>query len=289
VRLTISLFSVKKASKKLSTHGGKNAPYLLHGDSRWDRDARDRGVVMTETSQNSDISGGGLEPMSLPDWMPPAVQSVARWMLPCLSNQHELAILRRLAIDPRMEGVWRELTRRDRNTGEFLHTVRRSDPLLNCTHDQVHQDAMARTFHLAFCAAKDRMAVTKPSDAAPLRDLCEQRARVLRDVADDLDAINSADPHVSAAAATLRQVADWQDDGIKILRSPTDPMMVKNHRGDPVARGVQIIIAAHFEELFGEHLNGTAATLAAVALGHNRTSPRISRSAFSAKKKPPRS
>jgi hypothetical protein len=230
------------------------------------------------------------EPMALPDWMPPAVQSAACWFaLHCLNNQHELAILRRLSIDPRMERVWTELTRRDRKTGEFFHPVRRSGSLVNRTQDQAQHDEMARLFHFAFRATRDRMAVTKPSDIAPPLDLYAQRARVLRDIADDLDAINSADPRVSADAATLRRVAAWQDQAIAAMRPPTDPMTIKNHRGDPVARGVQILIAAHLEDVFTKRLDGTAATLAAVALGLELTSPRVSRSAFSGRKPSQRS
>lgn len=220
-----------------------------------------------------------------PDWMPLAAQNAAIFFAGQYSSSpNELATLRRLAIDPRMETVWTELTRRDRKTGEFFHPVKRHDSLLNRTQDQAHQEELGRLFYFAFCAARDRMAVTKPSDIAPSRDLCEQRARVLRDVADDLDAINSADPRVSADAATLRRVAAWQDQAIEAMRPPTDPMMVKNKRGDPVARGGQIVIAAHLLDVFGDRLDGTAATLTAVALDLKATSPRVSRSAFSGRK-----
>ena len=57
-------------------------------------------------------------------------------------------------------------------------------------------------------------------------------------------------------------------------------MLVKKVRGDPVARGVQILTATKLEKLFGKRLDGTAATLASVALGV-KASARASRSALS--------
>jgi hypothetical protein len=228
--------------------------------------------------------------MVLPDWVPPAVKDTAtRFTAHYLNSEIELAILRRLATDPRMKQVWTELTRRDRKTGQFFHPVTRSGSLDNRTQEQTQSDEMGRLFHFAFCAARDRVTVTKPSDIEPLRDLCEQRARVLRETADDLEAINSSDPRVSADAATLRRVAAWQDQAIEAMRPLTDPTTVKYHRGDPVARGVQIMIAAYLKDVFGQRLDGVAAILAAVALGQEKTSPRVSRSAFSGRKPPRRS
>jgi hypothetical protein len=104
-----------------------------------------------------------FEPMVLPDWVPPAVKDTAtRFTAHYLNSEIELAILRRLATDPRMKQVWTELTRRDRKTGQFFHPVTRSGSLDNRTQEQTQSDEMGRLFHFAFCAARDRVTVTKP-------------------------------------------------------------------------------------------------------------------------------
>ena len=67
----------------------------------------------------------------------------------------------------------------------------------------------------------------------------------------------------------------------------SDPLTIQNDRGDPVVRGVPIVIAAWLSETFGTRLDGTAATLGAVALDQ-KTSERATRSAFSGPKKRPK-
>ena len=58
-------------------------------------------------------------------------------------------------------------------------------------------------------------------------------------------------------------------------RRRDDPLIVDRNRGDPIVRGVQIIIGVKLEEQFADRLDGTGATLASVALG-TETSPRVS-------------
>ena len=83
----------------------------------------------------------------------------------------------------------------------------------------------------------------------------------------------------------LRNVAGWLEKLTEATRRPSDPLIVKKNRGDAVVRGVQIVAAQKLKECFGNHLHGTAATLASVATG-GKTSPRVSRSALSSQKRP---
>jgi hypothetical protein len=88
-------------------------------------------------------------------------------------------------------------------------------------------------------------------------------------------------------AQALMRVANWMDHLTSSARRPGDPLIVKRHRGDPIARGVQITIGVKLEEQFGERLDGTAATLTSVALGVE-ASARASQSALTKRKSPKR-
>jgi hypothetical protein len=206
-------------------------------------------------------------------------------------KHEQWAILRRLVTDARMLRVWKELTRLKRQGGGYFHPAKlRSDkPVFKrrleepaLTQDEVQAEALAELFHFAYCAARDRITVSKASEVEEMKAKLLQRAQTLRDIADDLIAANPADP--LDAVDALRRVAAWLEAGAASLRPPDDPLTIQNERGDRVVRGVQIVIAAHLREAFGKPLDGTAATLAAVALGQE-TSERVTRSAFSGRKK----
>jgi hypothetical protein len=227
-------------------------------------------------------------PITLPDWLPTSVARQARLIeARCLSAKQR-AILRRLATDPRMRGVWGQLTCRERQGGGFLHPAQFK--VVRCleksvfTKDQIQQEALSELLDCVFTAANDEVQVSKPGDGAYLKAKLLEKARMLREIADDMTAINSAYPLAAADAAALRRVAGWHEDGAARLRPPSDPLTIRHDRGDRVVRGVQIIIAAWLRENFRKSLDGTAATLASVALG-KKASPRVTRSAFSSQKR----
>jgi hypothetical protein len=80
----------------------------------------------------------------------------------------------------------------------------------------------------------------------------------------------------------VRRLATWLEHLTSAMRRPDDPLIVERHRGDPIVRGVQIMISVKFKETFGERFDGIAAILTSVALGAE-TSPRVSRSALAGK------
>ncbi|MCX7314451.1 MAG: hypothetical protein NTV56_22760 [Alphaproteobacteria bacterium] len=243
---------------------------------------------MTEANEDSSTSAAGHEPITLPDWLPPAVAKQARRIEAQSLSTDQRAILLRLATDPRMRGVWNELTRRDRRGGGYFHPAKRPIGMPALTREEAQAEALGELFHFAFCAARDRLEVSKPEDGAHLKAKLLENARVLQEIADDMAAINLAYPLAAADAAALRRVAGWHEDGAALLRTPSDPLTIHNDRGGRVVRGVQIIIAVWLRDAFGRPLHGTAATLAAVALDQ-KTSERVTRSAFSGQKKGRRS
>ena len=228
----------------------------------------------TDNSQASGLADRQRTPIELPDWTPPAVVTQARRIEARNLPDSQWVILHRLATDPRMQNVWRELTRHDRQNGQFLHPAK---------GQEAQADALGRLFFFSFSAARDEIGVSKPGDDAPLREALLKRIATLREIADELTTPELSGPRAHWAAA-FRYFAEWLEGGFLTLRPPNDPLMVKKHRGDPVDRGVQILLGAQLEDTFGKRLDGTAATIAAVALGKTKLSPRVARSAFSGRK-----
>ena len=182
-----------------------------------------------------------------------------------------------------MRKVWTELNSRNRKTKAFAYPAadhRKSEYL---SQDEIQNEALGYLFFFAFRAAADQISVTKLKEQEPLRAIAAQRAKVLRDTAEDLEPIG---PRVSNEVAVLRRAAAWQEQVAETSRGQDDPLTISNDRGDRSARGVQIVLAAHLKETFGDHLHGIAACLATVALGLDcLQSPRVSRSAFSGGKR----
>ncbi|WP_148360637.1 hypothetical protein [Acidisphaera rubrifaciens] len=184
-----------------------------------------------------------------------------------------------------MKHVWTTLRSRDRKTGSFRYPARLPASAPCLAPEAAQDDALARTLYFVYRSATDQRRVSKADDLAPLIAARLAKAQALRDVAAELRSAvrlrpDLAIPQHSADAEALERVAAWHDRQTATIRGPADPLTITNDRGDPVVRAVQADIAGQLYDLFGDRLDGTAATLAAVALGVT-TSPRVSRSAFS--------
>jgi hypothetical protein len=265
-------------------------------------------------------------PPDLIDQLPPpadrslwVIETVRRIELDFHPTPDQRAILDRLLNDSRMNSVWRELRR---------HPTRPSSAWsASPAPPDVITGVMAETLHFTFRVAQERRTAGKLDPAEAKRITLLQDAETLRRVADDVvasvraaprhiveaDALRRADPtylsqlladpdvvrrigdtpdllQFLADADALRRIAAWRESLTATIRGADDPITITNARGDPTERGVQITIANFLKNRFGSYLHGTAATLTAVALGLSQTpSPRVSRSAFSAPKRPGRS
>jgi hypothetical protein len=266
---------------------------------------------MTEaTEDGSTTAGGGREPIALPEWLPPSVAEQVRLIeaekqprleahltmmramrarsglrLVASTSQgltaEQRVILQRLATDARMRRVWMELTRRKRPTGGFLHPAKQlpnRPPAV--TQEEAQAWALGQLFFHVLIVAICRPEVSKLDDVAPQKAKFLEYVRVLREIADML---TDANPGGNPDVAGLRRVARRFEYAVSTLRQPGDPLIIKNDRGDRVVRGVQIFCGILLIEIFGERLDRTAATLAAVGLG-TPTSARVTRSAFSRRK-----
>lgn len=213
------------------------------------------------------------------------------------SSSDSQAILGRLASDPRMLTVYATLLQKDRSTNQYLHAARTTNldgqpyAIYVLGADERQHGAIEETLYNTFRAAMNRniLRVTKDDEVEPARQALKARIDILNEVAAAMretagehlgkPAERRAAMEMFADARALLRAADWNRKLLLKLRGPNDPLTVKNHRGDPIARGVGSTIASFLNDRFGSPLYGTSATLTSVALGQE-VSDRVIRSAF---------
>lgn len=225
--------------------------------------------------------------MNVPSWIPELVRPILELMSanPACTGRRR-PVFDRLLEDPRMQPVFNEFLRRDRETGDFLYPAKFRNSEQSSEDAQV--TAIREVLQLTISAASDRISVSKIEQIDEAGQRWSDQAAQLRIIAHDmaLEAelgmleLDPATPALSSRdVLALLRVAKWLEHLKSGLRRPDDPLMVDRHRGDPIVRGVQIMIGVKLAEQFGERLDGTAATLTSVAL-HVETTPRTSRSAL---------
>ena len=217
-----------------------------------------------------------IQKVEIPDWV-----------------RAQRAILERMTTDDRMKKVWALLLSRNRPSRKFAYPARPRDSTGSKSADEMQFDALRELFYFVFSAARDKMSVSRPIEIQESKEDLAKNAKTLRAIANDLDlaaatgqlgVASAQDKQLAASdSASLRHVAGWLDQLSTAHRRPGDPMIVERHRGDPVVRGVQILIAVKLEELFGHRLDGTAATLTSVALDKEATA-KTTRSALKKEK-----
>jgi hypothetical protein len=206
--------------------------------------------------------------------------------------QEQRQILERMTTDERMPKVWTALTSRKRPSREFVYPVIRDNDGTT-SKDDTQSETLRELFYFVFCAARDKITVSLPSQIEESKERLLRTVTTMRSVAQDLDLaiitgqLGVVDENDKILARwhsdSLRQVGNWLDHLAGAHRPLDDVLVVERQSGDPVARGVQILIAAKLNELFGSVLHGIAATLSSVALG-KKTSVKTTRAAFGKQK-----
>lgn len=217
---------------------------------------------------------------------PPEAVRIASSIGASLQTPYEGGILRRLLTSPKMKDVWNELRRRDRQHGRFLHGAIGLDESRYGSKEEMQEAALGELLCFVYCAARDRVSVCKLEEAKAKKAEIEERANNLKKYATEINGSYFGNVQKPASIKDLLESAEFYMTQAQEIRGLNDPLIVKNNRGDPVTRGVQIVVAAFLLERFGDRLDRTAATLTAVALGlkPNEVSERVSRSAFSGQK-----
>jgi len=232
--------------------------------------------------------------IDFPDWTPEPVKQI----LIRIDNHPLTTGLRRdvyesLLADPRMRDVYGQFLRRNRETGGFLYPAQRLPE--THSHEEAQLAAIREVLLIVMSAAGDRIAVSKVEDIEAAKVRWEEGAKLLRGLAHDFElavthgtfGLGGPEARKLILEETLvaRRFAERLEDFASHTRRPDDPLVVMRDSGDPIVRGVQIMIAVKLDELFGDAFHGTAATLTSIALGVE-TTPRTSRSALSSKNTP---
>ena len=245
---------------------------------------------MTGAKKSNSTSTAKRELIALPNWLPPSVEKQARRIEGQDLSTEQRAILLRLATDDRMRKVWKELSKRKRPDGGFVYAAKSRQKVPSRKQNEAQNEALAELFHFAFCAARDRISVSKAVEVEREKEALLQKAKILRELAKFVEVTAFSKEHVIPDplshqltifdAGALLRVAHFLEHVAAAMRPPSDPLMVQYHRGDPVVKGVQIEIAAQMQKTFGRVLHGTAATIASVALA-KETTEKVTRTAFS--------
>ena len=216
----------------------------------------------------------------VPAGTPLAVQLAVKKIATAPLSNDQAEVLRRLATEPRMATVWKELARCSRETGDFLHPALREDGTRE-TEQGAQDKALAETLFQAFCAATQRVSVAKIEELELKKDELRREASFLRTIAERLITSHPGNAAAVAEAESIKRTAARWDDAITQIRGASDPLTISNDRGDRTVRGVQILIASFLQWQFGDSMDGTAATLTGVGLGIPTPSPKASQSALS--------
>jgi hypothetical protein len=218
-----------------------------------------------------------LAPTSFPEWLPPAVAKEAEELAQERPEHEEL--LRRLATDPRMESVWREIKKH--NSSEHIDWERWSNErkptglsnedialkltfryvyfrALHVIHEEITIPTIAE--HKALIASWEQQAARLRAEAAKLRERGNDAgfARAQRRVFEE-----HAEAAERAAARCERGAADL------ITWDPADPNtpMIERDKGWRREMMFADMLATHvMQPLYGMPLYGTVATITNVAL-----------------------
>ena len=198
-------------------------------------------------------------------------------------TDEQVTVLIRLTTDGRMERVWSELGRLRRNTDEYLHPAQPPAHAPPRSPHAAQQSAMAETLHFAYRSASDGRRTTTVEETTKMRADLRLQAAMLRKLAARTPGDGSLADLVEAGSL-MRRAARLEAEAAE-FRGPDDPLTVVRHTTDPRSRGVQIDISGFFMSRFGDRLDATTGTLAAVALGVRNRNLSASRSALSPPKR----
>jgi hypothetical protein len=177
------------------------------------------------------------EPLQVPSWVPELVAQVAREAY-AAGDESARIVIARLACDPRMRGVWRELLRRRRD-GTFMRLIL--------------QDAL------------------RPGRTLSRRQAERERNRLL-DMAERLRNEVITEPEdvlrLTAAAETYEQLAK----NIEQTGGPVPEVLdLDRAHGDPTERWLAFAISWECRIMFASPLYGVTAIIMSVVLGREIT------------------
>jgi hypothetical protein len=216
-------------------------------------------------------------------WTPLGAVRTAAEIYRCMKTDCERDIFDRLMYTDEMRLVWREVLAEDRlSDGLFKHQV--ISGAISALGPKLAQErACGYIFKIAFCAARDRIQVSKDSENNAVKKALLDDLAACRKTADDLAKFALIDPDGSVATAATLRMAQVKEvemrQKLAQMRNSEDPLTIRNESVDRVVRGVYTIIGEELYAIFGKHMYSTTARLTRVALNQNVT-PREVRAAI---------
>jgi len=225
-------------------------------------------------------------PIETPSWVPPSVKAEIESLRRQDTNNEHSVLLKRLEAHPKMQDVWRELSKRDRISRAYFYPAKMpSGTALSI--DQIQNLALAETIRVVYHAILDDRRSVRADEIEPQKSRLLADVMALRRIADGLcplikhfspsEDLSLAQSHVQG----MLHAANWLEALANHFVSPDDPNVMRNERVPPLVRGIQVILAAFFMETFGKRLDGLAAAITNIALETDQATERVSRSAFS--------
>jgi len=240
-----------------------------------------------------------------PDWVPRRVADHAERIYQRLleegaPDEHCQALLR-LLTDDRMKTVWGTLQRRRRDSGytqdddrpyefpavgvmqEYENRRRQREGMAKemrergfdaqtemisgsmphqLSAEEAQQEGMAQLLYLAVFAVRFGIRALTLADAQASLVPLQDTARALRESATILRR-HGLDLGAEAADYAAQQAEQFI---VHVAPEADDPLIIERNRGDATVRGVTISVGEKLRELFGSAMEGTAKTIAAVAL-----------------------
>jgi hypothetical protein len=215
-----------------------------------------------------------LAPTSFPKWLPPAVADEAQRILD--TESADAALVHRLAMDPRMESVWRELSRNKFDRPQLEDSVLNLRPPLG-DHLTDQEAALTLFFWWAYVFARLPIALATISELHEFLSSCENTARQLRAAAvalrelpnklsrSELLQIRDLSPQFGDIyAKQVEEAAQFCDEAVGeiINQKAIDPLVVDRPGYHRTARGYVLNLAGQISK----PLYGTLAIIASVAL-----------------------
>jgi hypothetical protein len=193
------------------------------------------------------------EPLQVPSWVPEPVAQVAREAY-AAGDESARTVIARLACDPRMRGVWRELLRRRRD-GTFMHPA----------------VSFFTQYHLRTFTRLILQDALRPGRTLSRRQAERERNRLL-DMAERLRNEVITEPEdvlrLTAAAETYEQLAK----NIEQTGGPVPEVLdLDRAHGDPTERWLAFAISWECRIMFASPLYGVTAIIMSVVLGREIT------------------
>jgi hypothetical protein len=222
---------------------------------------------------------------TFPEWLPAAVALEAQRLLSLDLEIADAALVRRLAMDPRMKSVWRELSDLKFGRPKLEAPIIDLRPPLS---DQLtdHEAALVLLFWYAYFFARFPTTVATISEHDALLASCEDTAKQLRDAATvlrelpsklsrcELLQIGDLSPQFGDIyAKSVEEAARFCDEATAeiIKQKAIDPLVVDRPGHHRAARGYILNMAGQI----GKPLYGTLATIASVAVDCSVTKQQV--------------